>query len=118
MRYPWSCCCCANQIDLAKLKTCSSFPSLVTVMVAGGAGLAASRKCSICAPLIWGSTTTFQRRKFVLVSFSDGGGRREGELLWVDDDAKVEDADRVDKVLMVDAGMVDAAVDGAVPDMI
>ena len=36
----------------------------------------------------------------------------------VEDDAKVEDADKVDKALMVDAGVVDAAVDGAVPDMI
>ena len=71
-------------------------------MVAGGAGLAASRKCSICAPLIWGSTTAFQRRKFVLVSFSVGGGPREIELLDMEDGAKVDDDDEaVDGVVTV-----------------
>ena len=59
------------------MKICSSFPSLVMVSIGGGAGVAPSRKCSICAPLIWGSTMAFQRRKIVLVSFSDGGGPRE-----------------------------------------
>ena len=53
-----------------------------------GAIFVASRKCSIWAPLIWGSTMAFQRRKFVLVSFSDGGDPRElAPLLEVEEEA-------------------------------
>ena len=36
----------------------------------------------------------------------------------MEDEAKVEGADKVDRALMVDAGMVAAAVDGVVPDMV
>ena len=36
----------------------------------------------------------------------------------MEDEAKVEGADKVDGALMVDAGMVAAAVDGVVPDMV
>ena len=70
------------------------------VRVAGGSGLFPSRWCSICAPLICGSTTTYHRRKFPLDSFSCGGGLRGTELL-LDDYAKVEDVE-VESALMVD----------------
>ena len=67
----------------------------------------------------------FQRRKFVLVSFSDGGEPREVLLLKVDEDAKVEGEFWVDRVLMVESiraveveAMVEAAVLALVPHMI
>ena len=82
--------------------------------------LVASRKCSICAPLIWGSTMAFQRRKFVLVSFSDGGDPRELAPL-LEEEAWEEPANWVVRAPVVDVLRVEKveaeAVDASVPAM-
>ena len=69
------------------------------------------RWCSIWAPLIWGSTMAFQRRKFPLVSFSWGGDPSREVLVEVEEEEAKADDDDVVSVPMVLAVMAAVVVD-------